>query len=44
MHDTFWHELTHAILFEMKHPYYRNEMFVARFASHLTQAIESAEF
>lgn len=44
VHDTFWHELTHAILYEMGHPYYKNEKFVAKFATHLTKAIETAEF
>jgi hypothetical protein len=42
--DTFWHELTHAILYEMGHPYWNNEKFVAKFASYLTKAIDSAEF
>jgi len=44
VHDTFWHELTHAILYEMGHPYYKNEKFVSKFATHLTKAIETAEF
>lgn len=44
MADTFWHEVTHAILHEMQHPYRDNEKFVARFATLLTKAINSAEF
>ncbi len=42
--DTFWHEVTHGILYEMGHGYYRNERFVQKFASLLTKAIESAKF
>lgn len=42
--DTFWHELTHAILYEMGHKLYSNEKFVSQFASHLTKAINSARF
>ena len=41
---TFWHEMTHAILFEMEHPLARNEPFVTRFAKLLSAAIDSAEF
>ena len=44
VHDTFWHEVTHGILYEMGHRLYRNERFVRRFASVLTRAIESAQF
>jgi hypothetical protein len=44
VHDTFWHEVTHGILYEMGHGYYRNERFVRKFASLLTKAIESAKF
>lgn len=42
--DTFWHELTHAILYEMDSSLYDNEAFVSRFSSLLTKAINSAEF
>ena len=42
--DTFWHELTHAILYEMQHPLYDNEKFVTEFAGHLAKAIKSAQF
>ena len=44
INDTFWHELTHAILFEMNHPYWNNEKFVTKFANYLTKAIDTAEF
>ena len=42
--DTFWHEVTHGILWEMGHRLYRDEKFVGRFANLLTGAIESARF
>lgn len=42
--DTFWHELTHAILKDMNHPYESNEKFVLEFSSRLTKAIQSARF
>lgn len=42
--DTFWHELTHAILKDMGVPEYSNERFVRRFASRLNNAINSARF
>lgn len=42
--DTFWHEVTHAILFEMGHKLYRDEAFVTKFANLLTKAIHSAKF
>lgn len=44
MDDTFWHEVTHAILYEMGHKLYRNEAFVTKFANLLTKAIHSAKF
>ena len=44
LQDTFWHEVTHGILYEMDHPYHRNEKFVRRFAELLTRAIASAKF
>ena len=43
-YDTFWHELTHAILADMEHPLERNEKFVRAFANRLTGAILSAKF
>jgi len=42
--DTFWHELTHAILEDMNHPYESNEKFVFAFSSRLCKAIQSARF
>jgi len=44
VHDTFWHEVTHGILYQMHHHLWRNERFVTRFANLLTRAIESARF
>ena len=44
MSDTFWHELTHAILYDMNNPLYNNEKFVTEFAGHLAKAIKSAKF
>ena len=44
MQETFWHELTHAILHEMDHPLFRSEVFVTQFAKLLSQAINSARF
>jgi hypothetical protein len=42
--DTFWHEVTHGILYEMGHVLAHNEGFVSEFASMLTRAIETARF
>lgn len=42
--DTFWHELTHAILYEMDSSLHDNEQFVGQFSRLLTKAINSAEF
>ena len=42
--DTFWHELTHAILYDMGSSLYKNERFVTRFANRLATAIKSAKF
>ena len=44
VNDTFWHELTHAILYDMGSSLYKNEKFVTRFASRLATAIKSARF
>ena len=41
--DTFWHELTHAILRHMHHASNDDEKFVTTFATELTNAILSAE-
>ncbi len=42
--DTFWHEMTHAILHDMGHELTHNEKFVTAFARRLNDAILSAEF
>ena len=44
MDDSFWHELTHAILHEMGSGLYCDEKFVTKFATLLTKAINSARF
>jgi hypothetical protein len=42
--DTFWHELTHAILYDMGSSLHNNEKFVTRFANRLNKAINTAKF
>jgi hypothetical protein len=42
--ETFWHELTHAILEDMNHPLYDNEPFVERFSKRLSRAVRTAKF
>jgi hypothetical protein len=42
--NTFWHELTHAILYDMGNDLTRNEKFVTAFADRLNQAIKTARF
>lgn len=44
VYDTFWHELTHAILKDMNSPLEKNERFVNAFSNRLTRAILSARF
>jgi len=41
--DTFWHELTHAILYDMGHDLCDNERFVIAFANRLSSAVNSAK-
>lgn len=41
--DTYWHELTHAILFEMGHELFNNEAFVSSFADTLAHSINTAK-
>jgi hypothetical protein len=41
--DTFWHEVTHAILQDMGHRLWNNEKFVTRFANRLNEVINTAE-
>jgi hypothetical protein len=43
-HETFWHETTHAILYDMKHALWDDEVFVTQFARRLAQVIETSEF
>jgi hypothetical protein len=42
--ETFWHEVTHGILYDMGHPMYDDEAFVDAFSKRLNNAIHSAEF
>lgn len=42
--ETFWHEVTHAILHDMGHKLHTNERFVTDFSSRLSKAITSAKF
>lgn len=44
INDTLWHEMTHAILYDMGSPLHDNEEFVAEFSSRLNKAILSAQF
>ncbi len=43
-YDTFWHELTHAILYDMGSELNKDEKFVTAFSNRLNQAILSAKF
>lgn len=42
--NTFWHELTHAILYDMGCKLTHDEKFVDGFSNRLHQAIETAKF
>lgn len=42
--ETFWHELTHAILKDMGNSLEADEQFVTAFANRLNNAIHSAKF
>jgi hypothetical protein len=42
--NTFWHELTHAILYDMNCKLTHDEKFVTAFADRLDQAIKTAKF
>ena len=45
LHETFWHELTHAILENMDRTDLNNdETFVEEFSNRLARAIQSARF
>lgn len=41
--ETFIHELTHAVLFDMKHPMWCDEKFVTDFAKLFYEAIRTAK-
>ena len=43
LEETFWHELTHAILHDMGHDLCDNERFVDAFANRLSDAVNSAK-
>jgi hypothetical protein len=40
--ETFWHEVTHAILHDMKDPRWNDEKFVTAFSKRLNQVINTA--
>jgi len=42
--NTFWHELTYAILYDMGNALTHNEKFVSDFSNRLHQAIKTAKF
>lgn len=42
--ESFWHEVTHAVLHEMDSDLYENEKFVTKFSHLLSKAIDSARF
>ena len=42
--NTFWHELTHAILYDMGDKLTHDEKFVTEFSNRLDQAIKTARF
>ena len=42
--DAFWHEMTHAVLHDMKHELCSDEKFVNAFANRLSLAVDSASF
>lgn len=42
--ETFWHELTHAILYDMNSKLTHDEDFVTAFSKRLDQAIKTARF
>lgn len=40
--ETFWHEVTHAVLHDMGDPLYKNEKFVLEFSKRLNQVVHTA--
>ncbi len=43
MADTFWHELTHAVLHDMNNDLCYDEKFVTAFSNRLATAVDSAQ-
>lgn len=43
MSETFWHEIVHGILHDMKHPLWDNEPFVEAFSTRLNRIVHTAE-
>ena len=43
MAETFWHEATHAILHDMRHPAHGDEVFVTEFSRRLTLLVHTAK-
>lgn len=43
MADTFWHEITHAVLHDMNNDLCYDEKFVNAFANRLSLAVDSAQ-
>ena len=41
--ETFWHEVTHAILHDMGNPLWKNEQFVTQFSKRLNQVVQTAK-
>jgi hypothetical protein len=41
--ETFWHEITHAVLFDMNDPRWNDEKFVSAFSKRLAQVVRTAE-
>lgn len=41
--ETFWHEVTHAILYDMGDPRWNDEKFVTAFSKRLNQVINTAK-
>ena len=42
--ETFWHEVTHAILYDMGDPRWKDEKFVEGFSKRLNEVVHSAKF
>ena len=42
--ETFWHEITHAILHDMKNKLSYDEKFVTAFSQRLDQIVKTAKF